>query len=77
MVLSVSKEGYKLPLLTIAESCVLANNKSAVDNACFVTKALEDLIAANCISIVHSQPWVVNPLSDLHNHGGNTLKDVL
>ena len=32
-------------------------------HACFVTKALEDLIAANCISIVHSSPWVVNPLT--------------
>ena len=62
-VLSVIKEGYKLPLLTIPESCVLANNKSATDNACFVTKALEDLTAANCISIVHSQPCVVNPLT--------------
>ena len=29
----------------------------------FVTKALEDLITANCISIVHSPPWVVNPLT--------------
>ena len=58
-VLTFIKEGYKLPLLSIPESCVLANNKSAVDNACFVTKALEDLIAANCILIVHSQPWVV------------------
>ena len=41
----------------------MANNKSAIDNACFVTKALEDLIAANCISIVHSPPWAVNPLT--------------
>ena len=62
-VLSVIKEGYKLPLLTIPESCILANNKSAIDDACFVTKALEDLIAANCISIVHSKPWVVNSLT--------------
>ena len=50
--MSVITEGHKLPLLTIPESCILANNKSAIDNACFVTKALEDLIAANCISIV-------------------------
>ena len=41
----------------------MGNNKSAIDNACFVTEALEDLIAANCISVVHSQPWVVNPLT--------------
>ena len=62
-VVSVIREGYKLPLLTIPESCGLANNKSAIDNACFVTKALEDRIAANCISIVNSQPRVVNPLT--------------
>ena len=61
--MSVIREGYKLPLLTIPESCGLANNKSAIDNACFVTKALEDRIAANCISIVNSQPRVVNPLT--------------
>ena len=62
-VVSFIREGYKLPLLTIPESCGLANNKSAIDNACFVTKALEDRIAANCISIVNSQPRVVNPLT--------------
>ena len=60
-VLSVINEGYKLPLLTIPESCILGNY--AIDNARFVPKALEDLIAANCISIAYSQPWVVNPLT--------------
>ena len=38
--------------------------KRAINYYCLlVTKALEDPIAANCISIVHSQPWVVNPLT--------------
>ena len=41
----------------------MGSNKSAIDNACFVTEALEDLIPANRISVVHSQPWVVNPLT--------------
>lgn len=62
-VLSVIKEGYKLPLHTIPESCGLRNNKSALDNNDFVTEALNDLLATQCISVVESQPWVVNPLT--------------
>ena len=31
-VLSIIKEGYKLPLLAIPQSCVFPNNKSAIDN---------------------------------------------
>ena len=62
-VLSVIKEGYKLPLHTIPESCILRNNKSAFDNNDFVTEALNDLLATQCISVVESQPWVVNPLT--------------
>ena len=46
-VLSVIKEGYKLPLHSIPDSCVLRNNKSATQ----------------CISVVESQPWVVNPFT--------------
>lgn len=62
-VLSVIKEGYKLPLHSIPESCVLRNNKSALDNNDFVTEALNDLLGTQCISVVESQPWVVNPLT--------------
>ena len=57
-VLAVIKEGYKLPLLTIPESRILAKNKSAI-----VREALEGLLATNCISVVNTQPWVVNPLT--------------
>ena len=62
-VLSVIRDGYKLPLHTIPESCVLRNNKSALDNNDFVTDALNDLLATQCISVVESQPRVVNPLT--------------
>ena len=58
-VLSVIKEGYKLPLYTIPESCILRNNKSAFDNNDFVTEALNDLLATQCISVVESRH--VNP----------------
>ena len=43
------KEGYKLPLLTIPGYRILTNNKSAMDNAKFVTEALEGLVASNCM----------------------------
>ena len=62
-VLSIIREGYKLPLLTIPQSVLLRNNKSAFDNCSFVSKAIDDLLANQCINIVDSQPWVVNPLS--------------
>ena len=61
--LAVIKEGYKLPLLTIPESRIVANNKSTMDSAKFVTEALEGLLATNCISVINTQPWVVNPLT--------------
>lgn len=62
-VLSIIREGYKLPLLTIPQSVLLRNNKSAFDNCSFVSKAIADLLANQCVDVVDSQPWVVNPLS--------------
>lgn len=62
-ILSIIAEGYKLPLLSIPDSVVLKNNRSALNNCTFVTQALDDLLGSQCISIVSSQPWVVNPLS--------------
>ena len=41
----------------------MRNNKSALDNNDFATEALNDLLATQCISVVESQPWVVNPLT--------------
>ena len=62
-VLSVIKESYKLLMLTILESFILPNNKSALDNTTIVTEAIEDLFAAQCFLVVSSRPWVVNPLT--------------
>lgn len=62
-VLSLVREGYKLPLIATPKSFFLRNNRSALDNRSFVAKAIDDLLANHCIDIVDSQPWVVNPLS--------------
>ena len=55
-VLSIIRVGYKLPLLTIPQSVLLRNNKSAFDNCSFVFKAIDDLLANQCIDIFDSQP---------------------
>ena len=62
-VLNIINEGYKLPLLTIPQSVILRNNKSAFNNCTFVSQAIDDLLTSRCIEIIDSQPWVVNPLS--------------
>jgi len=75
-VLSIIREGYKLslPLLTIPQSVLLRNNKSAFDNCSNVSEAIDDLLANQCIDIVDSQPWVVNPLSvSVRNDGKKRL----
>ena len=68
-VLSVIKEGYKLPLLPIPASCILPNNKSALDKTTFVAEAIEDLLAAQCISVVSGRPCMGSEPSDRVNPG--------
>ena len=64
LVLSIIREGYKLPLLTIPQSVLLRKNRSTFDNCSFVSEAIDDLLTNQCIDIVDSQPRVVNPLSE-------------
>ena len=63
LVLSTIRGRYKLPLLTIPQSVLLWNNKSAFDNCSIVFKAIADLPTNQCFDVVNRQPWVVNPLS--------------
>jgi hypothetical protein len=57
------KFGYKLPLITLPEHKVFKNNRSAFNNAEFVSAAVEALLAAGSFSKVSFIPSVVNPLS--------------
>ena len=62
-ILSVIREGYRIPFYETPVSAYLPNNKSALDNPVFVTEAIEELVK-NGIAIQCSvRPKIVNPLT--------------
>ena len=62
-ILSVIKEGYKIPFYYTPTSVILHNNKSALQNSDFVLSTITELLKIG--SVVECPfPWVaVNPLS--------------
>ncbi len=62
-IISVIREGYKLPFINTPPSAEFKNNKSAVLYSDFVTDAINDLLSKNLISECEDKPVIVNPLS--------------
>ncbi|VDI82350.1 Hypothetical predicted protein [Mytilus galloprovincialis] len=62
-VLDIIKNGYSIPFITTPPVMFNENNKSAYNNAEFVSEAISDLLKNNCIVQVKSRPHVVNPLT--------------
>ncbi|VDI40303.1 Hypothetical predicted protein [Mytilus galloprovincialis] len=62
-VLDIIKNGYSIPFITSPPVMFNENNKSAYNNAEFVSEAITDLLRNNCIVQVKSRPHVVNPLT--------------
>ncbi|VDI19346.1 Hypothetical predicted protein [Mytilus galloprovincialis] len=62
-VLDIIKNGYSIPFITTPPVMFNENNKSAYNNAEFVSEAITDLLRNNCIVQVKSRPHVVNPLT--------------
>ena len=62
-VLNVIQYGYRLPFFTIPSSVELKNNKSALDNAKFVSSEIQKLLDKGCVQEVREKPKVVNPLT--------------
>ena len=62
-VMEVIKNGYILPLFTSPCEVELSNNRSAINNANFVSREVEVLLKKGCISEVQSKPKVVNSLT--------------
>jgi hypothetical protein len=56
-------EGYKLPLISIPEVEHLRNNKSARDNANFVSEEIQKLTHTGAITEVTQKPTVINALT--------------
>ena len=62
-VLSISENGYKLPVISFPLAVKLRNNKSARLHADFVDQAVLELVNSGRVRMVNEQPFVVNPLS--------------
>ena len=66
-VIDVLENGYKIPLITLPKAAKFPNNHSALNNANFVTQAVEELLNTGRIKEVKNSPYVVNPLSVSEN----------
>jgi hypothetical protein len=62
-ILSVIRNGYKLPFICMPIPLNLSNNRSARDHSLFVDEALSELLNSGRIHEVVSPPVVINPLS--------------
>ena len=75
-VIDVLENGYKIPLITLPTAAKFPNNHSTLNNANFVTQAVEELLNTGRIKEVKNPPYVVNPLSVPEN-GSHKLRFIL
>ena len=57
------RDGYVLPLFSAPSPFIGCNHKSALEHNEFVTNAVLDLLASNCILKVEDRPFICSPLS--------------
>ena len=69
-IVDIVEHGYTLPLLEIPVETFLKNNKSAYDNADFVTKEIQRLVGLGILKEVQDPPTVVNALTVAVNASG-------
>ena len=63
-------QGYRLPFVTMRESKVFGNQKSAITNEEFMSKAITELCEDNCVRKVETRPVVISPLLVVTNRSG-------
>ena len=61
--LSVVRDGYKIPFVTLPPPKVSPNNFSAVTHSHLVSEAISDLLRTKCVEILDHKQDIVNPLS--------------
>ena len=66
-VIDVLENSYKIPLITLPKAAKFSNNHPALNNANFVTQAVEELLNTGRIKEVKNPPYVVNLLSVSEN----------
>lgn len=62
-VMNVMKFGYRIEFIKHPESVFLSNNKSALQSAPFVEKAIIDLLNKKLVTECFEPPYYVNPLT--------------
>ena len=62
-ILSVVRDGYKIPFVALPPPKVSSNNTSALKDTDFVSEAISDLLRTKRVEILGHQPDIVNPLS--------------
>ena len=62
-ILSVVRDGYKIPFVALPPPKVSSNNTFALKDSLFVSEAISDLLRTKCVEILDHQPDIVNPLS--------------
>ena len=66
-------QGYRLPFLRLPDPLFQLNHKSALENASFVSHAIDKLISGRCVIEYNSCPIVCSPLSVVTNASGKRL----
>ena len=62
-ILSVIRDGYKIPFIVFPPPKVSPNNGSALKERAFVSEAICNLISNKCLEVLDHPPAIVNPLS--------------
>ena len=69
-IIKIVEHGFTLPLLEVPQQTFLKNNKSAYDNADFVTIEIQRLVSTGILQQVTEPPTVVNALTVAVNASG-------
>ena len=69
-VADIVTKGYRLPFMRMPDPVCQMNLKSALENASFVTAAIEELVLARCVVECSHCPTVCRPLSVVTNATG-------
>ena len=74
LILSIIKEGYRLPFVNIPPGNDSPNNKSVLPHGEFVDQAIWELLATKRVVEVKEPPYIINPLSvTIQRSGKNRL----
>lgn len=71
--MKVIYSGYENHLVSIPPPMLVQNNKSATNNADFVTSEISQLIKSGCVVEVTHRPYIVSPLSVAENRSKKRL----